>query len=1512
LAETPFERGWAERLNISARMRATLLSWPLALALILLAGALLRFHGLRWDQPAGAQHPLQMQPDERSLSFVLDGTDWPESLGAYFDTAKSPLNPYNVPNTNSYVYGTFPLFLVKGVATIAGDDPAGPGNSYDTDVIWGRRITAAFDVATIAVVFGLASLLFGRGAGLLASLLYGLAVLPTQLSHFFAMDPYVTFFATLTLLLSALLVQARGWRAEVSLAAAIGLAIGLGLASKVTAWPMVLAPAVAVAIRMGLRDLPQLGLRWRGERFRPGGHWSSDFSLLCAAAVVAMLVFRLAQPYAFEGPHFWDMGLSPRWKDDILGEYQRQNGDAFNPPFVQFAARTPFLDPMKNMLLFGLGPALGLAAFLAAGVAGVFLFKRRELRGLIPLVLVLAVLGFQGPRFVTFMRYFAPMYPALCVFAGWGALAAWRWARRPSPSGFSWRVRGRLFPAEKTMRWTAAAGVVVVLVSTVAWALAFQQVYRVENPRLQASRWIYANLPPGTTITGEYWDDTLPYELPGQQPGSYPLITTYPYDTDSPAKVRALVYGPPENPGQGLIGADYVAISSNRVRGSVPRLERRYPATIRYYQLLDSGELGFEKVATFSLRPSLLGIRIDDSGADESFTVYDHPEVRLYKKTANFDPARALALLQEAHPERAVELLPKQGRTNGLHLTPAQAQVQQAGGTFSDIFDAGGWASSAPALWWLLWLELAALATLPWATWLFRTLPDRGYGLSKVLGITSVALPAWLAVAWGAAHFSMGLAWGVYGAVVAAGIVVGALRRRALLADLKSRWPSWLMLEAVFLAAFAGFLLLRYHNPDLWHNPQGGEKPVELAYLTAVARSSILPPYDPWFAGGTMNYYYMGWFFLAVPLRAFRLLPEVGFNLGVPTFAALAVATAASTAHNLVALSARRFAPASRRPRLGLRPALAAGVLGAILLAGVGNLDAVHQLVERLQALNQWSLFEGKPVIGGVVSLAGGAWERVAHGAPLPPFDWWRSSRVHFGAFDITEFPYWTFLFGDLHPHLMGLGFFGLVIALAAAYVTSAWRALQPQQWALSVAMGLALGLERTMHTWDFPTAVLITAAAIVLGQCVAPGRRDLRWWRAVAHLAIAAVVLTVAFAPYTAHFEVSNSGLERTPETTKANQYFAHFGVFVCFALAFLTVRYREELGARGGRAGSNVVLGLVAGRFEFGSVLVFTAGLAVFTWRWGLTVVALTILLEVFLVNLLWLELRRPRREPGRLLATAMFALAFAIAGGVDVVVVKNDIVRMNTVFKFSLQAWQLFALASAFAGWYVARALWRVEGLAIWPRARHASIAYATTLAGVALILAGSLYLAEGTGPRQRARFADLPPTLNGLAYLPFGVFREDGGVRDNPGTVIRLGDDLPLIIWLRDNVRGSPVITEAVGPLYHWTGRMSWNTGLPAVIGWDWHEVAYRMEYAPLVQQRRADTARFYTDADARAALQYLRKYDVSYIVVGTEELVLGTPEGLAKIARLPGLAEVFRNGQHVIYRVDKQAVDAALG
>ncbi|MCB0997388.1 MAG: hypothetical protein KDB21_19985, partial [Acidimicrobiales bacterium] len=947
---------------------------------------------------------------------------------------------------------------------------------------------------------------------------------------------------------------------------------------------------------------------------------------------------------------------------------------------------------------------------------------------------------------------------------------------------------------------------------------------------------------------------------------------------------------------------------------------------------------GFEQVAQFRNGPSLFGIGIDTSGAEETFTVYDDPTVTIWRKTDGYSAERARAILNGDAARAGVDLPPAEAATNALLLTPDDAASQQGGGTWSDVFDPDAPTNTLPWLWWLVWLEVAALAAVPWVTALFARLPDRGYPLSKVLGVLAIVGPVWAFVAWDVAEFSARLVW-VWSAVVAVGGAALWARRRAELARLwREHWRHWLIAELVFVVAFFAMLALRAANPDLWHPWYGGEKPMEVAYLTAITRSSTLPAFDPWFGGGAMNYYYGGWFVLAVPIRALRIVPEVAFNLGLPTFAALSATAAYSTASNLVTLGRRHrrtnntAGGVSTSTDAGRWTAPAFGVLGAALLLVVGNLDAVRIQADRL-------------------------WTSISGGTP-PAYDWWAPSRVNPGTNDITEFPYWSLLYGDLHPHVMGIAFLGLVIALACAYVVTVRAGDTRRGLVLAVALGVGTGAVRIVHTWDLPASMVLAAGAILLGQLLAPERplpawlaagRDTRPLLALAgtvlaaagvsggqhpnlislalgglgamlllalvaparlrpraarfagHIVLAGSAHVLATWPYLRANEVYDSGLQEAPITTPLSSFAWHWGLFVLPVAALLVVVCARRLRALPEGQDRLVLMTSPLGMLATIAAFVLVGAAVAFG---GAATVVCAVLIAGAAVLLIG-ELRRPAdTDLALVVVLGIVVLGSGIVGGVDVVTVVNDIQRMNTVFKFWYAAWQLLALAAAYAIWRVgvelADAVRNVAGDAAATRRRR-RVRSAWTWGITALLAASLTFPVVATGPRLDQRFAHTGATLDGLAYLDADpvLVKDDG--------TIHLADDLPMIEWLRQNVSGTPVIAEASGPLYDWTARVSILTGLPTVIGWDHHQRQQRRGVGYLVDQRVAETQAFFTVPDPELARSYLRRYGVRYVVVGTMEHRVGTPEALAAFDELAFLEPVFRNGDSVIYAVDPAAL-----
>jgi uncharacterized membrane protein len=109
---------------------------------------------------------------------------------------------------------------------------------------------------------------------------------------------------------------------------------------------------------------------------------------------------------------------------------------------------------------------------------------------------------------------------------------------------------------------------------------------------------------------------------------------------------------------------------------------------------------------------------------------------------------------------------------------------------------------------------------------------------------------AWATTAWGVADSGRALSWFWMAVLVGAGATAWWHQRHRIVAIASQARASWATSELVFLSVFGLALWLRSANPDLWEAYLGGEKPMELAYITAIGRSGELPAPDPWFAGG--------------------------------------------------------------------------------------------------------------------------------------------------------------------------------------------------------------------------------------------------------------------------------------------------------------------------------------------------------------------------------------------------------------------------------------------------------------------------------------------------------------------------------------------------------------------------------------------------------------------------------------------------------------------------------------
>jgi YYY domain-containing protein len=784
---------------------------------------------------------------------------------------------------------------------------------------------------------------------------------------------------------------------------------------------------------------------------------------------------------------------------------------------------------------------------------------------------------------------------------------------------------------------------------------------------------------------------------------------------------------------------------------------------------------------------------------------------------------------------------------------------------------------------WAVCLFVGA-AALPIAFRFFRRFPDAGGGLAFPLGLVLLGYGYFILRTAQVLPPGRGgylLAFALFALV---GLAVAA-RDRRFWRTLRRSWPALLIAAGVFTLAFFAYLALRSYNAEI----DGTEQPMDFMYLNASLESNEYPPRDPWMAGRPASYYYFGYLQVGVLTGVSGVRSSTGYNLGLAYTLAAAVASVVSLAGALA-----RWGMASRRRRL----VFAAPVLGAVLLVAVGSLSAVFELAAAheqypeavYEAFGLESLLPCGP--GEAANCYGGPEPRTRAWYPTEFFQtWWRGSRVIPAT--ITEFPFFSFLLGDLHPHVMSIPLVLLSLGLAAG----AFRGRSPltlrthaRAPAAGVVLAVVLGGLAFENAWDVLTFNAVFAVAVAA--------RNLRLRPPGAALGAAAgylgpifVAEAVAYVPWYLDFSSQASGFDPYvgPGTIPAHA-FLQFGPLLFAALLTLVPALRaspkrewlrmandsalvpllplvlwlvlaawkgqlsDAVGARG--AGGWTTLGLYGGAAW--TLAAALGGLAA--------------------------------RRRGAAFAAGLGATGALLLYGAELFYIRDIFVgsapRLNTVFKLTYQAWVLLSVAG---------------GLGIAMCLRDAAVRRRTGLLAapaLVLVLAGLVYPVI-TIPNRTEGLGKETAT-DGLGFL----------ARRNPA-------EYALTRWIEDHTEPGDVIIEGTGrrwrrgqdgrPVmsdnvvdYTDAGRVAARTGRETPIGWFFHEIQWRGDTAANRQEftRRQDLVDAAYTTDASRTLETMREFGATYLVVGSLEFdrygdLMPPFETFLEIAFESGPSRVYR-------------------
>lgn len=852
------------------------------------------------------------------------------------------------------------------------------------------------------------------------------------------------------------------------------------------------------------------------------------------------------------------------------------------------------------------------------------------------------------------------------------------------------------------------------------------------------------------------------------------------------------------------------------------------------------------------------------------------------------------------------------------------------------------------ALLWYFTITLIGWITFPLVYRLLPALVDRGYAFTRTVGLLLWAYAFWLLASLGILRNDLGgLLFSVLLLIALSGWALRSVSLEEMADWLRKQRSLVLVVEILFLVAFAFMGLVRAANPEIL----GTEKPMELAFINAILNSPEFPPHDPWLSGYAISYYYFGYVMVAMLAKLTGTPGGVAFNLGVTLVFALSAVGSYGLVYNLLSFRStrlpRRQMESSGRAAQAKSTFLSLALLGPIFVLLIGNLEGF------LEVLHARGLFWQSTPTGELTSPF---WKwldmRELSSPPQQPFSWtpsrylwwWRASRV-VQDYDfaenwkevIDEFPAFSYLLADLHPHVLAMPFAFLAMGLALNLFlgggegrlswlqrglgerVESWLSLEinPPVFLLGA---VCLGGLAFLNTWDFPFYVALFAGAFALVRMRQVGTGwgvgISEFFRLTVALVVTGIILYLPF--YIGFSSQAGGVLPNLVYPTRGTHLWVMFAPLLLPLFAFLYFRWMHSSGLGFWKGGAlalsltlllwllsilltvgiamlpevnNLFLGSLSAP-DYGNLLAESLVRRIRSpggWLTLLILLAMTLGLMLKAVGEKKIEEnvegsralsnRESAQDVPQSLSPNIFVLLLILLGTLLVLgpefLYLRDLFgwRINTIFKFYYQAWLLWAVAAAYAS----------SILLLIPR-RPWNLIYRGVL--ILIMMVGMTYTSLGLWTKTNAFKPAMGLTLDGTAYL----------LNQSP-------NEMSAIAWLSAAPAG--VVAEAVGGSYSIYGRVSTLSGQPTVLGWDFHETQWRGS-SLLLGTRQNDIQRLYCTRDWNEAQEIINLYNIRYIFLGNLERSDFTPAncpgGLNDVKFIRNLAVAFQQGEVTVYMV----------
>ena len=785
----------------------------------------------------------------------------------------------------------------------------------------------------------------------------------------------------------------------------------------------------------------------------------------------------------------------------------------------------------------------------------------------------------------------------------------------------------------------------------------------------------------------------------------------------------------------------------------------------------------------------------------------------------------------------------------------------------------------------LITIELIGLSAFPVVARAFAALSDRGWAISKSLGVLMISTAVWLLSYARLLPNTMVSWWIVW--LVLTFVAVFFIRQdfARLKKTLQRIWKIIVAIELIFLLFFLMFLALRAFDPSA----SGTEKPMDMMMLSAVTSAQYAPPQDLWLAGEPIVYYYFGyWIYGGVGTMA-GVSPYISFNVSLALAAGLAASIVASLVCTLV-----------RRDGATTKVALICGGMSATLLLLVSNLSGLWTILDitRLAPNRLLNWYHGVE------------YQRVQDIAAWRPDDfwwWWNSSRItnSYDAggngldFTIQEFPYFSFLLGDLHPHLMSIPFVltGLTVMTALFMVTGclSFRTLKNNLPA-TLLTALVVGASGFINFWDIGLLLLLSTCLLLAGWIGARSYGLGSFLRFSTPIGMIWIIGLVIFSPFylgTAESQVQWPPLAPVEFGSRPIHFISVWLILMTLFVPVVLLFAFKYLRVLTSKIKNMNPVPYSEANLIWRPAWVIALTLVILPWiSWAVTHMLfnhnaqfadiifrlpVTGSLGTVVVIMVAVTLTRSRRgaDDGAHYIMMMASVAIYLLFAAELFFVHDLFAnRMNTVFKFYYQAWILLSVAGGYGAYVWLKQGPKLTGLM---QAMNKS-----ALILVFILIASSIYFSVASSVTKTTA-SGLGPTLDSIRFL-------EQRNQDEKNVILEIGK----IAEIKD------ILVESVGGSYTDHGRVAGYSGVPGVLGWKGHEVQWHGDDA-VFNDREQDVETIFTTTDREELNSLIDKYSLTMVVVGPRER---SSYGNIDMSMFDTLGDrVIENGSYTIFKID---------